>query len=56
MPEDVHLLVSEPRNGGLSRALQALKLSVAVRRSERPFWLARYYDFNVHTHDKHMGR
>ena len=38
----------------LSRAIQALKLSVAVRRMERPFWQARYYDFNVHTHGKHV--
>ena len=47
MPEHVHLLVSEPRKGLLARAVQALKLSVSVRRGERPFWQARYYDFNV---------
>ena len=47
MPEPIHLLVNEPANGILSRAVQALKLSVAVRRGERPFWQARYYDFNV---------
>ena len=47
MPEHVHLLVSEPRKGLLARAVQALKLSVSVRRVERPFWQARYYDFNV---------
>jgi putative transposase len=56
MPEHVHLLVSEPRDGLLSRVVQALKLSVAVRRRERPFWQARYYDFNVHTHDKHVEK
>jgi putative transposase len=44
--------VSEPRKGLLSRAIQALKLSVSMRRRERPFWQARYYDFNVHTADK----
>ena len=38
MPEHVHLLVSEPRDGVLARAVQALKLSVSVRRHERPFW------------------
>jgi len=49
MPEHVHLLVSEPKLALLSKALQALKLSVAVQRRERPFWQARYYDFNVYT-------
>jgi putative transposase len=52
MPEHVHLLVSEPRKGNLARAIQALKLSVARRRAERPFWQARYYDFNVHAREK----
>ncbi|HTV54916.1 MAG TPA: transposase [Terriglobia bacterium] len=52
MPEHVHLLVSEPRNGTLALAVQALKLSVARRRSERPFWQARYYDFNVRSSEK----
>lgn len=48
MPEHVHLLVSEPRNELLARAVQALKLSTAVRRNERPFWQPRYFDSNVH--------
>jgi putative transposase len=48
MPEHVHLLVSEPRKGLLARAVQALRLLVSVRRSERPFWQPRYYDSNVH--------
>ena len=52
MPEHVHLLVTEARQGLLSTAVQALKLSVAMRRSERPFWLPRYYDFNVFTRRK----
>jgi len=56
MPEHVHLLVSEPRIGVLSRAVQALKLSVTVRRIERPFWQARYYDFNVPTHEKQIEK
>ena len=49
MPGHVHLLVSEPRKALLSKAIQALKLSVAVQRHERLFWQARYYDFNVYT-------
>ena len=52
MPEHLHLLVSEPKDGTLARAVQALKLSVAKRRAECPFWQARYYDFNVHSSEK----
>jgi putative transposase len=47
MPEHIHMLVSEPKAALLSRAIQALKLSVAVQRRERPFWQPRYHDFNV---------
>ena len=47
MPEHVHLLVGEPGKGLLAVGLQALKLSVAKRAGQRPFWQARYYDFNV---------
>jgi putative transposase len=56
MPEHVHLLVNEPRKGSLARSVQALKLSVALRRTERPFWQARYYDFNVHSEAKHIEK
>jgi len=56
MPEDVHLLVNEPRRGLLSRAVQALKLSVSMRGRERPFWQAHYYDFNVSTHAKFVEK
>ncbi len=52
MPEHVHLLVNEPKLGLLARSVQALKLSVAKRRRERPFWQARYYDFNVRNPEK----
>jgi putative transposase len=52
MPEHVHLLVNEPGTGSLARAIQALKLSVAVRQRERPFWQARYYDFNIWSKEK----
>ena len=52
MPEHVHLLVNEPRNQPLAAAIKALKLSVALRRRERPFWQARYFDFNVWTAEK----
>jgi putative transposase len=49
MPEHVHLLVNEPGRGRLDRVIQALKVSVAMRSRERPFWQARYYDFNVYS-------
>lgn len=52
MPEHVHLLVSEPREGDLSSAVRSLKLSVSLRNTEKPFWQARYYDFNVRTENK----
>lgn len=52
MPEHVHMLISEPRQGALSDAMRALKLSVSLRRAERPFWQTRYYDFNVHSEEK----
>jgi putative transposase len=56
MPEHVHLLVSEPFDGTLARALQAFKLSVAVQNRERPFWQRRYYDFNVHSEQKRVEK
>jgi putative transposase len=56
MPEHVHLLINEPQRGLLSRAIQALKLSVTMRRAERPFWQAHYYDFNVWKHEKFVEK
>ena len=56
MPEHVHLLVSEPRRVLLAKALQALKLSVAVQSRQRPFWQRRYYDFNVYTEAKYAEK
>jgi putative transposase len=56
MPEHVHLLVNEPQRRLLSRAIQALKLSVSMRRRKRPFWQAHYYDFNVSSHDKFVEK
>ena len=56
MPEHVHLLVSEPKKTLLSKAIQALKLSVSVQSMQRPFWQARYYDFNVHNEEKRVEK
>jgi putative transposase len=52
MPEHVHLLLGEPPAVLLSKAIQAVKLSVSVKSRQWPFWQARYYDFNVHSEAK----
>jgi putative transposase len=56
MPEHVHILISEPPEGTLSDVMRALKLSVSLRRVERPFWQPRYYDFNVHSEEKYSEK
>ena len=33
-----------------------MKISVAMRQSERPFWQPRYYDFNVFTRRKRIEK
>ena len=60
MPEHVHLLMSEPKNGDPSKVLQALKQRVSraltpkrgrhfptQSGSQAHFWQRRFYDFNV---------
>jgi putative transposase len=56
MPEHVHLLVSEPKRSTLDVAIQALKTSVSKQSAQRPFWLPRYYDFNVHSETKRIEK
>ncbi len=56
MPEHVHLLVSEPAIGSLAKAILSLKLSVSKLSNQRPFWQARYYDFNVFSSHKHVEK
>jgi putative transposase len=60
MPEHVHLLVSEPERASLARAIQMLKQLTSQKLRQRdgdaPFWLARYYDFNVHTSKKRIEK
>jgi len=59
MPEHVHLLVSEPERGTLGQAIQSLKQGVARKlalRAAEPFWLERYYDFNVWNHHKFVEK
>jgi len=49
MPEHVHLLLSEPRQGTLADAIKSLKQGVSRRLigEAEHFWQKRYYDFNV---------
>jgi putative transposase len=56
MPEHVHLLLSEPAMKDLSVVLQALKISVARKMTQRPFWQRRFYDFNVFTDKKRLEK
>jgi putative transposase len=51
MPEHVHLLLSEPRQGRLADAIKSLKQGVSRRLIDEAehFWQKRYYDFNVRT-------
>ena len=50
------MLVSEPKREMLGRVLQALKTSVSKQSDQRPFWLARYYDFNVQSEEKRIEK
>jgi putative transposase len=56
MPEHVHLLLGETDRRTVSEVVHALKLSVSMRRAERPFWQARYYDFLVHNEEKRVEK
>jgi putative transposase len=59
MPEHIHLLISEPDRATLSRVLQMLKQNTAhsLRPPEgSPFWLPRYYDFNVWSEGKRVEK
>jgi len=54
MPEHVHILLSEPRQGTLAEAVKSLKQGVARRLigEAEHFWQKRYYDFNVRNHSQ----
>jgi putative transposase len=60
MPEHVHLLMSEPERTELAVAIQMLKQIVGHELRHlnpgKPFWQARYYDFNVWTERKLMEK
>jgi putative transposase len=52
MPEHVHLLITEPPSHPLSKALASIKREVSRLSTQAPFWLPRYYDFNIFTNEK----
>jgi putative transposase len=72
MPEHFHILVSEPKTGTLSLAMQVLKQRVARKCREKrrstnqlrlweaesapAFWQTRYYDFNVYSGKKKIEK
>ena len=56
MPEHVHLLISEPEVKPLNVALAVIKREVSSLLAEKPFWLPRYYDFNVFTNAKRIEK
>ena len=56
MPEHVHLLVTEPSNGPLAKALMVMKISTSKRLNYSPLWQARYYDFNVYPGAKQVEK
>ena len=57
MPEHAHLLVSEPKDELLAKAIQALKIAVAGRAKhyrigeDGRVWQRRYFDHNVRSHE-----
>jgi len=58
MPEHVHLLLSEPTQADLATTLKVLKqqTSKLLESPGKPFWLPRYYDFNVYTEKKRLEK
>ena len=57
MPEHVHLLLSEPRQGTLADAIKSLKQGVSRRLigGAEHFWQKRYYDFIVRNEPQFVG-
>jgi putative transposase len=56
MPEHVHLLVSEPPIEPVSKAIASIKREVSRLSPDTPFWLPRYYDFNVFSVGKRIEK
>jgi putative transposase len=56
MPEHVHLLITEPPGFPLFIAIASIKREVSRKSRESPFWLPRYYDFNIFTNEKRVEK
>ncbi len=56
MPEHVHLLVTEPPEKPLNVVIGVMKRSCSAKLPEKPFWLPRYFDFNVFTNEKRIEK
>ena len=56
MPEHVHLLLSEPHVQPLSKAIASIKREASRLSPQSPFWLPRYYDFNVFSTGKRIEK
>jgi putative transposase len=58
MPEQVHLLLSQPQQQTLADALKSLKQGVSRRLigDAEHFWQKRYYDFNIRNHRQFVGK
>jgi hypothetical protein len=56
MPGNVQRLAGEPLNGTIAGVIHGLRLSVTLRRRERPLRQARYYDFNAHNEEKRVEK
>jgi putative transposase len=56
MPEHVHLLISEPPIKPLNVALAVVKRTTSSHLPEKPFWLPRYYDFNIFSDKKRIEK
>ncbi len=56
MPERVHLLISEPPAKPLSLVIAVLKREVSRKHQQKPFWLPRFYDFNIYINEKRIEK
>ena len=56
MPEHVHLLMTEPPDMPLFIAIASIKREVSRQSTESPFWLPRYYDFNIFSNEKRIEK
>ena len=63
MPEHIHLLLSEPEVGSPATVMQVLKqrtsramMPTREKNPRTPFWLERFYDFNVWSAKKRVEK